>query len=441
MRDMRVLLLAEMCHPRMPSLPVVGYKLCRAIAARVKAVVATHVRFRDACESAGIGQAEMVFIDNEYLAAPMTRLATFLRRGRQTNWMMRTAFKWPSYLVFEWEVRKRFRNALRRGDFDLVHRVTPMSPTTPSPMSGWSPVPFVIGPLNGGLPWPAEYVRERKREREYLAPLRSIHKWLPYYGSTYSNAAAILAAFDHTAHDLPRSSRDRVFNIPEVGVAPDIFKCRPIERETDRITFLFVGRFAPLKCADALIAAFADSRLLRQHRLRLIGGGQEEESLKRMVNSAGLESCVEFSGWMSQEEVGAAMRDSDVFVFPSIRELGGGVVAEAMASGLACVVLDYGGPGALIGSGRGIKVPLGSKNELRARLRREMEQLVAAPDRIRKLGRAAHEFAMQRLSWDAKADQIVQIYEWALGTRTERPQPYQTEQAFASTRQLELATT
>ena len=55
---------------------------------------------------------------------------------------------------------------------------------------------------------------------------------------------------------------------------------------------------------------------------------------------------------------------ANVFVFPSIRELGAGVIVEAMASAMACVVANYGAPGALVGTDRGITVPLGSKNEM-----------------------------------------------------------------------------
>ena len=48
-----------------------------------------------------------------------------------------------------------------------------------------SNVPMLIGPLNGGLPWPADYPDLRKQEREWLVRVRGIYRWLPYYRSTY----------------------------------------------------------------------------------------------------------------------------------------------------------------------------------------------------------------------------------------------------------------
>ena len=50
----------------------------------------------------------------------------------------------------------------------------------------------------------------------------------------------------------------------------------------------------------------------------------------------------------AEAEIGQLMRSSDILAFPSIRELGAGVVVEAMATGLPSIVVDYGGPGGLI---------------------------------------------------------------------------------------------
>jgi len=54
------------------------------------------------------------------------------------------------------------------------------------------------------------------------------------------------------------------------------------------------------------------------------------------------------------------MSQAEILAFPSIRELGAGVVVEAMACGMACVVVDYGGPAMLVQQERGIKIPWGT---------------------------------------------------------------------------------
>ena len=318
----------------------------------------------------------------------------------------------------------RFGADLKAERFDVVHRVTPMSPTLPSPMAKWSPRPFVIGPLNGGLKWPPAFTAELVRESEYLTYVRAVYRLLPYSRTAYRRAAAILAAFDHTIKDLKLADTSRVFNVPEVGFDPDVFSSQPPRQPHGQITFLFAGRLVPYKCADVAVAAFAAEPALRQHRLRVVGDGPERPRLEHLIRENHLEECVELVGQVKQAAVGEEMRRADVFLFPSIRELGAGVVVEAMASAMACVVADYGAPGTLVGTDRGISIPLGTKEEMTRNFGRALAQLAGSPGDITKFGRAACQYAMERLTWDAKAKMIIEIYEWVLGRRSERPQPF-----------------
>lgn len=412
---MRTLLIAHDCNPDWPSLPVVGFKACRAIAEQVPAVVVTHVRNRPQIERDGMGKAEVVYVSNEYLAWPMCRLSRLIRGGTSVAWTANIAFSYLPYLAFECEVWRRFRHDLRAGRFDIVHRVTPMSPTLPSPMASWSPVPFVLGPLNGGLRWPAGFASELHREREWLTYVRGAHRLLPYYQSTYRKSAAILAAFSHTIADLPASERDRAIDMAEVGIDPTLFSVPERPFPEGRLTFLYAGRLVPYKCPDVAIAAFAASPELRKHRLLIVGDGPERPRLEQMVVEGNLGHCVEFLGRRTQAEVGAIMRLADVFVFPSIRELGAGVVVEAMAAGLACVVVDYGAPGGLIEPDRGVKVPLGNKPELTAGFTRALEGLLEDREKLASVGSAAHEYALREYAWEAKARKTVAIYQEVLG--------------------------
>ena len=417
---MRALVLAEECNPAWPSLPLVGFNTCRALSERIDLVVATHVRNRPHL-SAGVGRAEVAFIDNEYVARPMYRLATRIRGGDAVNWTANVAMAYLPYLAFEREVWKRFGAELRAGRFDVVHRVTPMSPTIPSPFARWSPVPFVLGPLNGGLPWPPAFQAELRREREWLTYVRDAYRLLPYYRSTYRRAAAILAAFPHTIEDLPREARAKAIDFPEVGIDPERFRAESGRPARDPLTFLFVGRLVPYKCADVAVRAFAGSPLLRSQRLLVVGDGPERSSLEALVRAEGLEQSVRIAGALPQEEVARAMRGADVFVFPSIRELGAGVVVEAMACGLPCVVTDYGGPGGLIDETRGIKVPLAAKQALVEGFRGALEGLARDAAARARLGSNAHAYALREYAWSAKAAKIERVYEWVLGRNPARP--------------------
>jgi glycosyltransferase involved in cell wall biosynthesis len=418
---MRVLILAEDCNPDWPSLPIVGYQMVKSLSRVAQVTLATHVRNRpQLCDQ--LPDTEVAFVDNEYIAAPLHKLAIWVRRGNQANWSAAVAAAYPGAIAFDREVYKHFKTRLESGGFDVVHRLTPMSPALPSPMASWSPVPFVLGPLNGGLEWPEEFRAELIRERETLRKLRHFYKLLPYHASTFRDSAAILVSFAHTLADMPESARERCIDFPEVGVAPELFQ-HPGERpERSQLVFINVGRFVPLKLLDVAIRVFAASPKLRQHKLVLVGDGMERPALERLVAELGLEQVVEFAGWMNQTAVAARLREADVFFFPSIRELGGGVVVEAMGCGCVPVVVNYGGPGGLVaGHDCGVAVQLGSKEQLVPRFVEVLERYVDDRELRLRHSRAAYQRALQHFAWDAKAQQVLEVYDWVTGKRSLKP--------------------
>ena len=159
-RKLRILLLAELCNPQWPSVPLEAYSLARALSERddVEITLVSQVRSREALESDPIAdKVDLHLIDNEFISRPFFRLGQFLRGGSQLSWTTALAVAWPGYMVFEKMVYRRFQDKLRVHSFDLIHRISPLTPTMGSPLAGMTEVPMLIGPLNGGLPWPAEY--------------------------------------------------------------------------------------------------------------------------------------------------------------------------------------------------------------------------------------------------------------------------------------------
>jgi len=189
----------------------------------------------------------------------------------------------------------------------------------------------------------------------------------------------------------------------------------------ERLTFLFAGRLVPYKCADVAIEAFARSPELRRHRLVLVGDGPDRQKLEDLVKTHKLEGTVEILGKVPQAQVGVLMREADVFVFPSVRELGAGAVIEAMACGTVPVVVSYGGPEVLVTDTTGVRVPMGTKPQLVDAYQRELERIVATRDKLPAMSRAAYERALKYYSWDAKAIKTLEIYEWCMGRRAEKP--------------------
>ena len=112
---MRALILSESCNPEWPSLPIVAHNACKSIADHADVVVATHIRNKPVLDRTGCGKAQIVYIDNEYIAAPMSKLAKRIRGGTDYAWTFAVAMAWPDQVTFEWEAWKRFKPELQRG--------------------------------------------------------------------------------------------------------------------------------------------------------------------------------------------------------------------------------------------------------------------------------------------------------------------------------------
>jgi glycosyltransferase involved in cell wall biosynthesis len=416
---LRVLLLAFDCHPTLPSLPIIAYKTCRELARYTEATVVT----RTYAEKFKVEGAVTDVLNLDHIKQPLDWIGDRLRGGGNLGWTTKTALTYPTYIAFERMVWKKYRAAIRAGDYDLIVRISPMSPTLPSPIAKWSPIPVVIGPINGGLGFPVRNQESIRKEREWFMPLRNAVRHMPYYQSSYKNAAAILTGFHHTVKQLPAGLDEKIINFPEIGFDSSIFYPAETMPNSKQIRFIFVGRLVPNKCTEVAIQAFADSPELQRHHLTIVGDGPERESLEKRINRHGLQHCVKLTGALDQQAIGNLLRTSHAFVFPSIRELGAGVIIEAMACGLPCIAIDFGATADLINEDRGIKVPVADHSSMQTGYQHAMESIARNPDKLPFRRDAVLAYA-QDYSWDNKVANLLEVFKWVTGRRPDRPECY-----------------
>jgi glycosyltransferase involved in cell wall biosynthesis len=238
----------------------------------------------------------------------------------------------------------------------------------------------------------------------------------------YDRAACVIAGSTYTLAALPRKARQHAVYIPENGVHPACFnadeRLKPSEVSPFRI--LFVGRLVPYKGADLVLESLATSSLLRREaELIIVGDGPQRLALENMAISYGLTKRVTFTGQLSQREIAPHFRSASVFAFPSLREFGGAVVIEAMACGLPCIVMDYGGPAEFVTPATGIRLPMASRHDIVASLRTSLENLAANRGALDHMSEASAAVVTEKYTWVAKARHICRIYESVLSSRHE----------------------
>ena len=111
---------------------------------------------------------------------------------------------------------------------------------------------------------------------------------------------------------------------------------RRLYQVEEKQVFIHVGNFVAAKNHKFLIEVMAQIVQLNQQAVLFLVGGGDNTSCKEQVQALGLEDCVYFLG--KRNDVPLLLQMADIFLFPSIFEGFAGVVLEAQAAGLPCLV-------------------------------------------------------------------------------------------------------
>lgn len=142
------------------------------------------------------------------------------------------------------------------------------------------------------------------------------------------------------------------FHVVRCGLYRGEFPMRLAE-EGPRRRILCVGRLCPSKGQALLVEA---ARILRERRydfhMTLLGGGEDQDQIERLVRSYDLLERVTVAGSVGHARVRDEMRLADLFVLPSFAEGIPIVLMEAMASGIPVVSTAIAGIPELIEDGK-----------------------------------------------------------------------------------------
>ena len=302
-----------------------------------------------------------------------------------------------------------------------------MTAVLPSPFAFFlrkGPIPFVIGPINGGLPY-VQGFSQASNQKQWISSLRNLYRFLPFARSTYRKATAIIAASSQTYAEFA-AYRDKLFFVPEPGIGRSL--CVDNTRSPEpgaKLELIFVGGLIPCKACDLALRAAAP--LLRSDlaRFSILGDGPERSRLEQLARELGIDKAVSFCGWVSHSEALKRLRLADVLLFPSVRDFGAGVVFEALASGAVPVVADFGGPGDIVHSEVGYKVPLTNESEFVSRMEAILTELAGNRELLNRLRVQGMSYARECLTWDAKAQRTTRVLNWAVrrGSKPDLPPP------------------
>jgi glycosyltransferase involved in cell wall biosynthesis len=166
--------------------------------------------------------------------------------------------------------------------------------------------------------------------------------------------------------------------------------------------FFFVSRLTPLKRADLVVRAVAESAS-GGARVTIAGEGEERGALEKLAATLNVASRVTFAGRLTDEELLQHLSRCRAVVFPPVQEDYGFVTVEAFAARKAVITCrDSGGPPELVQDAVSGFVCEPTPASLAAAMRRLAEDAALAET----MGTAAHA-AGARLNWPDTVKSLV----------------------------------
>lgn len=292
--------------------------------------------------------------------------------------------------------------------------------------------------ISGSAPerWICRRIRAGKLVLRYSErPLKLGTQWWKYpyrfikwhWQNPPGKAVYLLCAGAYTAGDYAKFGlfRNRAYRwgyFPETKRYDSIATLLSRKHPAD---ILWCGRFLDWKHPEDAVTAV---RKLKEEgyslRLRLIGSGTQEETLRTMVKEYGLEECVEFLGTMTPQQVRGHMEQAGVFLFTSDRMEGwGAVLNEAMNSGCAVVASHAIGsvPYLLKDGKNGLVYPSGDVRMLCEKVK----DLLDHPEKQKQLGKAAYETIINEWNAETAAERVAALAQ-AIAEGEKSPDLYQS---------------
>jgi glycosyltransferase involved in cell wall biosynthesis len=301
-------------------------------------------------------------------------------------------------------------------NFALAHQTTFHSFRAPFLAAGLG-IPSVWGPIAGGEHVPPGFERYLGRAKLAESSRQLINRlWLqvPSVKSSLRQATALFVSNHATLNFLPAVCHPKSQIVPPNALRIEDEQCprppaRPTRADAAPFKLLYVGNCVATRAIPIVLEALRHSGLT-DYEFSIVGAGPAVEGWKKRAAELNLREKVRFVGKVPYAQLPGYYAAADVLVFPALRDSGGSALLEAMARYLPVVCLDWAGPGEMLDSRSGIKIPVSTPQETVSAFAAALVRLQQQPGLRASLASAARARAEALFRWQAKRELLDATY-------------------------------
>lgn len=403
---MRVLINAYACSPNMGSEPGMAWNWCLNLAKYCELFIITEEEFRDRIE------AEVPTLPQwqnmHFYYNPVTP------EVRRMCW---DQGDWRFYWYYrQWQKRTLAiaKEICKDKRIDIVHQLNMVGFREPGYL--WKlQKPIVWGPIGGLGITPSAYTEGASLKWKLLFSFKDMIslmqlKYSPRIKHMINSANALVSSVPIARQRIKQFYDRDSFLIPETGCY-DLNTAVIDKRNRQSFHILWVGRFIYTKRLDIALKAISLLKDIPNIHFHIVGTGEETLVLryKELSKQLGLESICEWYGSIDNTRVHEMMRNSDLFLFTSIREATSTVIPEAINNCLPIVCFNICGFGPLVTERIGRKIDLSTPNQSIKEFAEVIKSLYYDRGELYKMSLNCHD-ELRGLLWEEKAKKMVEIY-------------------------------
>jgi len=319
-----------------------------------------------------------------------------------------------SYFLFNHRVFRYFKKHVNMLEpVDLIFHKSPSSFRYYSSLCRFNK-PFVFGPTGGGLKTPKELKKYFAKE-DFLFRLRNFDSFLlklPPYKRQLKKAKNILTTLGYVRDVFPKEYHHKIVELFDTGIDCSAFKRQLPYTKKDFVNLLYVGKLRRYKGPELLIRAFSqlNFNLLPPVKLYIIGDGEEEFSLKALVQKLNLTDHIIFCGHQPIHIIKQYYENADIFCFPTLKEASGNVLLEAMCYELPIITINNGGPKYMCPDNGTIKIDICDEKLLIEKIKNSINELVTDFEKRKTMGKFNLEHCLHNYDWNILEKKILAFF-------------------------------
>jgi len=409
----KILVNAYAVCPGMGSEPGMGWHWCAGLARECELFIITEGEFRDEIEEAlkTLPQANRMHFYYNPVSA----------RVRKMCW---NQGDWRFYLHYrKWQKKtlEIAREICSKHPVDVLHQLNMIGFREPGYLWKIPGIPYVLGPTNCKFEYPLSYWEGAPFFEVSRIVLKEIvSRFQLRYSRRLSKAmrrASVVVSASSDARALFEKYKGvQSVMINETGAEAI---CKPREHKSSAVLdLLWVGRFNLYSKLPALAVRALKQAGNPRIRLHFVGPGNDSP-FRRLAEDCGVSDACRWYGPVSHAAVMEMMQKMDAFLFTSVVEGTPHVILESFSNGLPVICFDTCGQGDIVNGTTGIKIPLSNPEQSAVDFAAAMNELEKDRDRLRSMSDACYG-RLPKLSWDAKFEQMLQIYDEIIGQNHDR---------------------